>query len=212
MSHRRRNIIGGVVVAILVVAVVIIMLPRPVTVLGTVTTSGSGTYATGIVFTGSSGKTYSAGVSNGKFSISLANPGTYSIQVNWAGAYSWQGDIADVPNPLKLNVGLGGASTVSENISLRVPDSSVTLTGTASANATDMHPVEMIFIGSVDDLAYTTKVLNGTFSITLPNSQAYIVMMTENGLQGYAGTCNAGSLNVYVSAGSSSAQVGAMSC
>ncbi len=226
-SHGRRN---AVIIALVVIVIILVaalatlgggssspLAPKTITVAGTVSASGSGTYATEVDFTDSSGATHSVQVSGGSFSISLANPGAYSVVVKWAGTYSWQGGTVTVSNPLNLNVGAGGASATTYTITITTPNSDIYISGSAHTNGFTTYPVGIVFSGS-NGGQYSATVntpagsSTGTYSLSLPNDQSYSVTINGKGALGYSGSCNAGTLTVYENAGVSSGQAPLYSC
>ena len=191
--------------------------PKTITVSGTVSASGSGTYATEVDFTDSSGATHSVQVSGGSFSIVLANPGAYSINVKWSGAYSWQGGTASVSNPLNLNVGAGGSSSASETITISTPASDISISGSAHTNGFSTYPVGIVFTGNLGGQFSATVntpagTSTGTYSISLPNGQSYSVTINGQGALGYTGSCNPGTLTVDAGPGVSSGQAPDYAC
>lgn len=226
-SHTRRNLIAIIVVIVIAFLVVALLAfgggsssplaPKTVTVSGTVSASGEGTYATEVQFTDSFGVTHSVQVSGGSFTIALANPGAYSIVVEWSGAYSWQGGSVTVSNPLNLNVGAGGSSSIPESISISTPDSDISISGSAHTNGFTTYPVGIAFT-SANGGQYSAAVSTpagtstGTYSISLPNDQTYSVTISGKGALGYSGSCSAGSLTVDEGPGFSSGQAPYYAC
>jgi hypothetical protein len=230
-SHTGRNIIIGVVIVIVLGLAILYFVggfgngstpgvigggpsplaPSQATVSGSASTSGSGTSATEVLFTSGAGTTYSAPVSGGQFSIQLPNPGAYSIQVKWVGSYSWQGGTVSVSNPLDLNIGPGGSSSVSDSVSVSTPDSTESFSGGASTTTYGTSAESISFTGTSGG-PITATISGGSYSITLPNEMSYTVQIQYSDAFG-GGTCTASSsFNVNVPAGQLISSVPNFSC
>jgi len=85
----------------------------------------------------------------------------------------------------------------------RVPPSTVSVTGNVNTVGIGTHPVSISFT-SDNGQVFTAAVVNGVYSVNLPNDHTYSVQIEWSGLLGASGTCNAGSLTVSVGPGTSS--------
>ena len=87
-------------------------IPTTVSVSGNVQTKGLGTTPTILIFTSSTGQTYSADVSNGNYQIQLPNQATYTVVVHWKSSLGVTGQCS--PQTFQVNQG-AGSSTLSQN-------------------------------------------------------------------------------------------------
>lgn len=179
--------------------------PSQVTVSGSATTSGQGMQITSIVFTGSSGNSYTATVNGGSYSIALPNPNIYTMNANWQGQYSWQTGSAPVTTPLTLNQGVGQSSSISDDLTLSLPNSVIALSGTVKTSGYGTSPETIIFNASNGQL-FTASASGDTFSTTIPNMMTYKMEIDWQGLLGSSGTCNSGTLTIQTGVGVTSAQ------
>lgn len=206
-------IIGGIVViALLVLAVIALAAggghisigpstPSSVTVTGNMVLSGQGTQPTALIFSSSQG-TYPATLSQNGYTVTLPNPGTYSVQLQWTGSYSWQtGSIA--LSQYVLNQGAGASSSVTQDWNAYTPNSQITVAGSVQTVGLGTSPTGISFTSSQNGQASTTSVVGGSYSVYLPNDASYSVQVSWSGLLGVTGTCNAGTLSVQASAGTS---------
>ena len=223
-SHKRAAFVAIAVVVLLAAVVAVFFLrqggvssalvvPSTVKVFGTASSSGSGTYVSQVIFTDAYGTTYPAQVSNGQYSISLTNPGSYTVQVKWVGAFYWQGGAISV-SPLNLNIGAGSVRSISEAFNVSTPDSSINVTGTALTNNGVGNQTLQITFNSSNGESYSTHAFNGKYSISLPNNQVYSVQITTSsgGQTGYPTTCTAGYIDIDTYPGYNSYQAGPSSC
>ena len=81
--------------------------------------------------------------------------------------------------------------------------STVLVTGNVNTVGIGTHPVGISFT-SDNGQVFSAVVVNGVYSVNLPNHHTYSVQIEWSGLLGASGTCNAGSLTVNVGPGSSS--------
>jgi len=81
--------------------------------------------------------------------------------------------------------------------------STVLVTGNVNTVGIGTHPVGISFT-SDNGQVFSAAVVNGVYSVNLPNDHTYSVQIEWSGLLGASGTCNAGSLTVNVGPGSSS--------
>jgi hypothetical protein len=82
--------------------------------------------------------------------------------------------------------------------------SSVTVSGRASTNGTATSPESLIFTNENTGQVYDTAVVNGHYSVSLPNQQSYTVAIRWSRPSGVNGTCNAGTFSLGQGAGGSS--------
>jgi hypothetical protein len=80
--------------------------------------------------------------------------------------------------------------------------STVLVSGNVSTVGAGTHPVSISFT-SDNGQVFSAPVVNGVYSINLPNDHTYLVQIAWSGLLGASGTCKAGSLTVSVGPGSS---------
>jgi hypothetical protein len=80
--------------------------------------------------------------------------------------------------------------------------SSVMVTGSASTKQLGTHAINIGFT-SDNGQVFNAAIVNGMYSIALPNDHMYTVQIGWAGALGSSGTCNAGTLNVSVGPGSS---------
>jgi hypothetical protein len=80
--------------------------------------------------------------------------------------------------------------------------SSVQVSGAASTTGLGTHPVNIGFTSDSGQL-FNAAVVNGQYSINLPNDNTYSVQIQWSGLLGASGTCSAGTLVVSQGPGSS---------
>lgn len=169
--------------------------PSQVTVSGQATSSGSGTQVTKVIFTDSSGNSYAASVNGGQYSIQLKNPGTYTIIMQWKGQYTWQGGNS-TSTTLNLNQGIGGSSTLTDNLNLNTPDSTYSISGNASTKTFGTSAIGLVFNAT----GYYKEPVSiaggsGEFSTTLPNGLNYGVYVEwKSAFQ--TGYCYAGNVTI----------------
>ena len=224
-SHKRTFLAIAVVVILLILSIAVVFslqkgggssaltVPRIVKVVGTASSSGTGTYVSQVAFTDTYGNTYAASVSDGRFSISLRNPGSYTVQAKWAGAFYWQGGEIYV-SPLTINVTAGNVGSILEAVNVSTPDSSVYVTGTAFTISGEAAGQSLqITFSSSNGQSFSTNAINGEYSISLPNDQVYSVQITtSSGQSGYPSTCTAGYINLNVYPGMGTLSEGPISC
>jgi hypothetical protein len=81
--------------------------------------------------------------------------------------------------------------------------STVLVTGNVNTVGIGTHPVGISFT-SVNGQVFSAAVVNGVYSVNLPNDHTYSVQIEWSSLLGASGTCNAGSLTLNVGPGNSS--------
>jgi hypothetical protein len=146
-----------------------------ITISGTVLTSGSGTQATQILFSGVSGN-FTAIVINGRYSIVLPNTVRYEATIHWSGSYSWQ--YGSVTYQLPVFAG-AGSNSFSASWIIPTPNSSVTVSGTVVSQSGS--PVEIRFVSSDGQVVGATSVVNARYSLVLPDDVNYTVMVFLSG-------------------------------
>jgi hypothetical protein len=92
--------------------------------------------------------------------------------------------------------GLGGIGAINR-------PTTVLVQGSATTTGFSTHAVSVAFTEDTGQL-YTTSVVGGAYSISLPNDHTYSVTISGQGALGYSGTCNAGSFTISQGPGSSS--------
>jgi len=160
--------------------------PSEVTVTGNIQASGQGTYATKIIFTTSSGQSYSSSVySDGSYSISLSNQKSYIVSAIWSGQYSWQSGECNLSS---FNLNSLSSSTYQQNFYCPTPSSTVSISGNVNTVGAGTHATMITFLNSGQRL--TATVNNGAYQITLPNSAQYEITVDWSGIAGYTGQCH----------------------
>jgi hypothetical protein len=147
-----------------------------VTVSGTVRTTGKGTRATLISFGGGSG-TFTSIVTNGTYSVTLANAGQYSVQVSWKGSYAWQsGTVAEGDySPSQT-----ASAAPARDFQVATPDSDSTVFGAVSTSGSGTKANALVFSSSQTP-DFVAKVSNGSYSVVLPNGLTYKVTVSWSG-------------------------------
>ena len=169
--------------------------PSQVTVSGQISATGAGTQGTSVVFTSGTGNSYAAAVNGGFYSVALPNPGTYTINVKWAGQYSWQVGTSTVTSSLNLNQGVGGSSSFTEDISLNTPNSTAEINGAVKAATPGTTAIGIIFNSTQGYKSPVSQVYSGsgTYSVVLPTQTDYGVYIEwQSPFQ--TGYCYAGSI------------------
>jgi hypothetical protein len=152
-----------------------------ITLSGAVTTTGSGTSATGIVFT-AYGLHFNTTVTAGKYTVQLPNLAKYAQLVSWVGTYPWQtGSV----NATTVTVNQGAGTTQTNNFAASTPASTITVSGTISI-LTGEHPTSIIFTYSGSQFSATPS--GTSYSLSLPNAATYSVSITWTSSFG-SGTC-----------------------
>lgn len=147
---------------------------RYVHVFGLASTVGQGTQMGALGFTNTrTGASFSAPVSNGKFSIDLPNGAVYLVTAEWAGNYSWQKGAAG-RGDLTVNMSEGSTAAMSHNLILETPPTIVAVYGTILWTLPSAHPVSVVYAAS-DGESFQAEVHNVTFSTRLPNMMDYQV-------------------------------------
>ena len=157
-----------------------------VNVFGLVSTLGSGTSATGVVFTNvNSGEVYYAPIQSNHFSIYLPNQETYSIVTKWAGSYYWQQGEVD-SGSISINKSQGSSMALSCNLVELTPNSNVTIMGSISTwQMVTAQPVSVKFT-SLDGSVFSANVsTDRNFTLTLPNFMTYEVNIGAQNSSGY---------------------------
>lgn len=176
--------------------------PATVTVSGTVSTSGSGTTGTNVVFTSSSGSTYPGAISSGSYSVTLPNKDTYSATVQWSGQYPWQTGSCNVGS-FSLNNG-PGATTQQQNFNCDAPSSTILVSGTITTTGLGTSPSKITFVLQ-NGQSFVAVPSSGAYQIQLPNTASYSVLISWIGAFGVAGECNPLSYTLSQGVGSNSA-------
>lgn len=158
-----------------------------VTVTGSVSTTGEGTYPTNLVFTSSNtGYTY-ASVSNRLYQISLPNGVNYSVEVAWHGAYAWQSgvDLWQGGKLVTVNASAGETGPMTEDFALPTPDSNATVTGFVHTTGVDTFPASVTFAGRGGSYVFSVVGPDITvyYNLTLPNIDSYNVTIAWNGIK-----------------------------
>ena len=152
-----------------------------VTVSGTVRTTGKGTRPTLISFAGGSGA-FTSIVTNGTYSVTLANAGQYSVQVSWKGSYAWQsGTVAEGEySPSQT------ASQSSHDFQVTTPDSDTTVHGVVSTSGRGTNATSLTFSSSLTS-EVVARVSDGSYSVVLPNELTYEVSVSWAGEYSWQG-------------------------
>lgn len=169
-------------------------------VLGSITTTGTGTHPTLITFKSSHGS-FNQTVTSGEYAISLPNYDSYNVSVNWNGEYPWQSG-----SYLASNFNLNSSSIVMANWNVQTPNSVIAVSGNLTASGIGTRPTDMIFSIANTTASFNTS-LNGThYSISLPNEATYLVSVGWSGAYAWqSGNVSAGdySLNLLTGASAS---------
>lgn len=157
-----------------------------VNVFGLVSTLGSGTSATGVVFTNvNSGEVYYAPVDSGHFSIYLSNQETYGIVTEWAGSYYWQQGEVD-SGSISINMSSGSSMVQSCNLVELTPNSNVTIMGSISTWQMVTAQPAIVKFTSLDGSVFLANVsTDHNFKLTLPNLMSYEVNIGAQNSTGY---------------------------
>jgi hypothetical protein len=152
-----------------------------VTIFGLVSTSGTGTHPTSVVFISfRSGQIFVAPMTGNKFSIGLPNQDTYNVSLRWAGNYSWQ-NVEVQRGALTINMSFGSMMAQSYNVVETTPNSMVTVTGTLFWQVISSNPASIRFTATNGQQFISDVFSNKTFSISLPNMMTYeIGIGTQN--------------------------------
>ncbi|MFI5412616.1 MAG: hypothetical protein ACHQX1_01870, partial [Candidatus Micrarchaeales archaeon] len=167
------------------------------TLSGAVTTDAQGVVATSVEFHDiKTNLTYMANTNKGQYSIPIPNGDPYSITVFWAGAYNWQNGFDNIEQSLLIG---SMANNFTYNINFSAPESTVTLSGNVTMNnatsdtgIVERTPTNITFVNQFGNRYKTTLVGQNMYSLILPNTVTYTVLVQYNGLYGTKGTCNAG--------------------
>jgi len=216
-SSNKKYVIGFVIAIFLVLAFIFVanqggnlgpgnilqaVAPISVTVSGSVSTSGSGTTGTNVIFTSSSGSAYPASISGGSYSVTLPNKDTYSATVQWSGQYAWQTGSCNVGS-FSLNNG-PGATTQQQNFNCDTPSSTILVSGTITTTGLGTSPSKISFILQ-NGQSFDSVPTNKAYQIQLPNTASYSVLISWTGAFGIAGQCNPLSYTLNQGVGVSSA-------
>ncbi len=163
-----------------------------VTISGTVTTSGSGTEATQILFSGVSGN-FTAAVNSGRYSIVLPNTVKYEATIHWSGSYSWQNGSVTYQLPVFAGA---GSNSFSASWIVPTPNSTVTISGTVTSQSGS--PLEIRFISTNGQVTVATNLVNNQYSLILPDDMNYTVMVF---LSGSSSPTNDGIFDLYAAPG-----------
>ena len=164
-----------------------------VNVTGTIVTTGTGTTPLTIAISGPTGNFTLTLVSN-SYSLILPNLATYNATIGWTGNYSWQkGNSSGLQ--LKLNAG-PGAKTFSATLTVRTPDSIITVSGTVNSTLGVPYQIEFKGVGVPLDKIINVTGNGGNYSVVLPNQAKYTVLVNYTKSNGKNATCNSGTLFV----------------
>jgi hypothetical protein len=171
--------------------------PATVDLSGSVSTTGQGTSITGITFTSSTGSTISGSISGSLYTVTLPNPGTYSISENWQGIYTWQHGSSQNVATYVVDQGIGGNSTLYYNVPpLATPDSQVPISGLAQTGFSTT-PDYLEFTAS-NGQEFQLNINNESYQGEIPNLMNYTVQIFyKNAFSGIQ-NCTAGTLMVDV--------------
>lgn len=192
LSGFSKVFVVGLLVAIVVSAAVIAVLygalggttssssstsaePGYVNVFGLVSTLGTGTHPTSMVF-GSAGshQKFEAPVSGGRFSVDVPNHDVYNVTMRWSGNYSWQaGETAG--DKLTVNMSAGSHAAMSYNVVKPTPESVLVVDGTVAWQMVTSNPVAVRFTAADGTNITATVTAGRTFSLRLPNMMNYSV-------------------------------------
>ena len=145
-------------------------------VFGSVLTSGGGTQATRILFSGLSGN-FTATVSNGKYSIVLPNTVSYEATIFWSGSYSWQNGSIDYQLPVYAG---SGSNSFSASWLVPTPNSSVTVTGTVTSQS-GYALSEIRFVSTSGLVVTASNIVDNQYSVVLPDEMNFTVLIFVNG-------------------------------
>jgi hypothetical protein len=167
---------------------------------GTVTTSGLGTTATRIAFTGAPG-TFNATISGGHYHLTLPGPATYGVYVQWAGTFAFQGGTV-YTQLFKVEQ---SSNSTTHDIGVPTPNSVVQVSGRVNLTG-DRTQATMTTFANVYGQQLTAPVSSGAFSVTLPNLANYTVQVNWSGAYAWQkGSVAANSIVVSAQAGAANA-------
>ncbi|MHB8702290.1 MAG: hypothetical protein ACYC7D_14905 [Nitrososphaerales archaeon] len=146
---------------------------------GKVNTTGSGSSANALTFSGNKGSIMNVVASDGEYSVTLPNSETYDVSVGWSGSYSWQrGSIA---MSLSLYEGLGITSLVSNFENVPTPNSNVVVSGSVSTTGTGTSFTGITFYSPIAGSYSTASYGSLDYYVTLPNLANYTVGVNWSG-------------------------------
>jgi hypothetical protein len=96
----------------------------------------------------------------------------------------------------------GGGKTYSNTYTISVLSARITVSGTVTATGIGASPTGIQFISEETGLTYTGSMNGNSYSISLPNQQAYNVVCSWRGFLGNTGTFDGGTLTVNAGVGS----------
>lgn len=142
---------------------------------GNLSTSGSGTRITEIMFSSSHGQNYTSTVSKGNYGVNLPNYDSYTVYAMWSGNYSWQSGSV-ILGILDTNA----SSTMKQDWNVSTPASQILVSGDLSTTGTGTSVSALRFQGN-HGASYYVGVSNSKYSIGLPNDQTYNVSVSWRG-------------------------------
>jgi hypothetical protein len=177
--------------------------PATVVLSGAATASGQGTSITEVTFSGNQG-TFSAPVSGGQYSVSLPNPGTYSVSEIWYGQYQWQNGTVQNVGSYTLNQGIGGETQLNYDLpALTTPNSQIQVSG-ALQTSFSTTPTFVDFVDPAGQGVELTSSNGNTYSGQVPNLMTYKVVIYYKNAIGGIQNCTAGTEPLNEPAGTSS--------
>ena len=156
-------------------------LPSPrVQLSGIVATTGQGTRAISISFSGKSGN-FTYAISDHNFNASLPNLQTYGVNIKWVGNYSWQKGSYNTQYSVDQKEESGTAVAVTnEDWSIPTPNSQIFVAGGASTTGNETKATEISFTSSKAG-NFVARVIGGRYSLFLPNGLNYSVSVSWSG-------------------------------
>jgi hypothetical protein len=95
----------------------------------------------------------------------------------------------------------GGGKTYSNTYTISVLSARTTVSGTVTTTGLGANPTSIQFISKETGLTYTGSMSGNSYSISLPNQQAYSVICSWQGFLGNTGTFDGGTLTVNAGVG-----------
>lgn len=162
---------------------------------GNLSPTGLDTQATQIFFSGVHGS-YIGTVASGKYSLLLPNQASYAVSAAWRGLYPWQTGVTNLGS-----IFVNASSSLVSNWNLNTPNSLVTVSGNLTASGIGTQASSLIFVDSNVSLHYDTSVVDGHYSVTLPNMAEYMVSVGwTGGFTWQTGNVSAGDFSLYQNA------------
>ena len=155
-----------------------------------------------VSFAVSGGQTFTVQVSNNAFSTQLPNLATFTVQVGWSGAYSWQTGTVSA-SAVTVNQP-AGSSSESVSINIATPDSTVTISGSVTTTGSGDRSLSVAY--SCSGVSSNAAVNNNQYSLQVPNLTSCSVSVGWAGSYSWqSGNVAAGSVGVNLSPGSHAA-------